>query len=113
MIYFILQKKIEKYFLWVVIVIKIIIKLLLRKTFTKMQTPPRTPSPLRLPSAVKYPGAPVKKGNNPDYVPIGNNSALNLAPTLERVNNERFTTPPRQRTVPRNFSPQRPDKKKR
>lgn len=54
-----------------VIVIKIIIKLLLRKTFTKMQNPPRTPSPLRLSPAV-CPGPPVKNGTNPDYVPPGN-----------------------------------------
>ena len=95
-----------------VIVIKIIIKLLLRKTFTKMQTPPRTPSPLRLPPVC--PGAPVKNETNQDkqeYDPPGN-FALNLGPTLERVN-ERFTTPPRQRTVSRNLSPQRPEKKKR
>ena len=76
-----------------------------------MLSPLRTPSPLRLPPVC--PGAPVNNGNNPDYVPIGNFAALNLGPTLERVNNERFTTPPRQRTVPRNLSPQRPDKKKR
>ena len=76
-----------------------------------MQTPPRTPSPLRLPSAVKYPGAPVKKGNNPDYVPIGNSVRQCLFP--KDGNDKRFTTPPRQRTVPRNLSPQRPDRKKR
>ena len=76
-----------------------------------MQTPPRTPSPLRLPPAV-CPDAPLKNGTNRDYVPIGNFAALNLGPTLERVN-ERFTTPPRQRTVSRNLSPQRPEKKKR
>ena len=75
-----------------------------------MQSPPRTPSPLlTLPPAV-CPGAPVKKGKNPDYVPIGNFADLNLGPTLERVNNERFTTPPRQRPVPRNISPKRKKK---
>ena len=58
-----------------------------------MQTPPRTPSPMRLPLAVKCPGAPVKKGNNPHYVPIGNGAALNLAPTLKKVEDKRFTTP--------------------
>ena len=56
-----------------------------------MQTPPRTPSPMRLPLAVKCPGAPVKKGNNPHYVPIGNGAALNLAPTLKKVEDKRFT----------------------
>lgn len=53
-----------------VIVIKIIIKRLLSKTLRTMQTPPRTPSPLRLPPVC--PGAPVKNGTNPDYVPPGN-----------------------------------------
>ena len=77
-----------------------------------MQTPPRTPPLLTLPPAV-CPGAPVKKGTNPDYVPIGNFAALNLGPTLERVENKRWTTPPRQRIVTRNMSPLRPDKKKR
>lgn len=70
-----------------------------------MQTPPRTPPPLRLPPVC--PGAPVKNETNQDYVPPGYDTALNLGPTLERVDNERFTTPPRQRPVPRNMSPKR------
>lgn len=81
-----------------VIVIKIIIKLLLRKTFTKMQTPPRTPSPLRLPSAVKCPGAPVKKGNNSHYVPPGNSIRQCLFSTV--VDDGYETPPPTIRTEP-------------
>ena len=40
-----------------------------------MQYPP----PLTLPPAV-CPGAPMKKGKNPDYVPIGNSVRKNLFP---------------------------------
>ena len=54
---------------------------------------PQTPPPLTLPPAV-YPGAPVKKGNNPDYVPIGFSVAKNLDPILKKVKDKRFTTPP-------------------
>jgi len=75
-----------------------------------MQTPPRTPSPLALPPVQQYLGAPIKNGNNPNYIPIGNIVAINLGPTFDRVNDERYTTPPRQRAVPRNMSPKRKKK---
>lgn len=81
-----------------VIVIKIIIKLLLRKTFTKMQTPPRTPSPFRLPPVC--PGAPVKNGTNPDNVPIGNSVRQCLFPKDDGDDDGYETPPPTIRTEP-------------
>ena len=69
---------------------------------------PQTPSPLTLPPSVECPGAPVKKGKN--NVLVGFSSSLNLGPIFKRDIDDRFTTPPRQRTVPRNTAPQRKKK---
>jgi len=85
----------------VALIIKIIIKLLLRKTFTKMQTPPRTPSPFTLPSVVKCPDAPEKiKTNHPDYVPIGNSVSQCLFPDDDGDDDGYETPPPTARDEP-------------
>ena len=60
-----------------------------------MNTPTRTPSPLTLPPAV-CPGAPLKNGTNPDYVPIGNSVRQFLFPKDDGYE----TPPPTIRTEP-------------
>lgn len=72
-----------------------------------MPTPSDSPSPLTLPPSV---GAPVKNRNNPNSVQLGYAAVLNLGPTFKRVNDERYTTPPRKRTVQINTKPQRKKK---
>ena len=59
-----------------------------------MQTPPRTPSPLRLPPVC--PGAPVKIGTNQDYVPPGNIIRQCLFPKddVDDVDDDGYETPP-------------------
>lgn len=78
--------------------------LLLRKDFTKMNTPTRTPSPLTLPPAV-CPGAPVKEKKSRD--PIGFSAVKNLNHNLFSSGDDGYETPDDQQTVPWNAPPVR------